>query len=124
MARILLAEDEASVREFLVRALEHAGHSVNAVEDGGAALDAFENGEFDLILADIVMPVLDGISLALKVAEIRSDVPIILMTGYAEELRRAHNLDKIVRSLISKPFTMEQIAKEVEDALRPDIDGK
>ncbi len=117
MARILLADDEASVREFLVRALELEGHSVWAVEDGGAALDAFENGEFDLILADIAMPVLDGISLALKAAESRPDVPIVLMTGYADELRRAHNLDKIIRSLISKPFTMEQIAREIEDAL-------
>ena len=68
------------------------------------------------------MPVLDGISLALKVAELRPDTPVVLMTGYAEELRRAHNLDKIISSLIAKPFTMDQIAREVEEALRSGSD--
>lgn len=68
MARILVAEDERAVREFVRRALAHEGHDVTLVEDGLQALDVLQGETFDLLLTDIVMPAMDGIALALKVA--------------------------------------------------------
>jgi CheY-like chemotaxis protein len=67
MSRILLAEDDENVREFVSRALAHAGHDVIQAEDGGIASEIVtqENGRFDLLLSDIKMPVMDGIALAL-----------------------------------------------------------
>ncbi|MQA66299.1 MAG: response regulator [Alphaproteobacteria bacterium] len=117
MARILVAEDERAVREFVRRALAHRGHEVTLVEDGLEALGALTEDEFDLLLTDIVMPGMDGISLALKVAREKPDVRILLMSGYAAERQRAHNLDELVHRVISKPFTLHDICTAVDDAL-------
>jgi len=117
MARILIAEDEAAVREFVRRALVHHGHVVAAVEDGAAALEALRLEDFDLLLTDIVMPVMDGIALALKVAKEHPTVRVLMMTGYSAEKQRAHNLDLLVHDVVTKPFTMEQICSTVEAAL-------
>ena len=117
MARILIAEDEAGVREFVARALEIAGHKVTAVEDGLQALDAFAIEQYDLLLTDIVMPGLDGIALALKIGCSHPDVRILLMSGYAAERQRAHNLDELVHRIIAKPFTLKEICEAVADTL-------
>src|SRR3546814_4088433 len=69
MARILVAEDDTAVKSFVSRALTHRGHKVTSVEDGVQALEALDGDRFDLLITDIVMPSLDGIGLALKVAK-------------------------------------------------------
>ncbi len=125
MARILVAEDDPVVQSFVARALTRAGHTVTSVEDGLQALEALQSGDlesggaadYDLLITDIVMPGLDGIGLALKVTRDRPNLRIILMTGYAAEQQRAHNLDEIVFDVISKPFTLEQICRQAEAAL-------
>lgn len=116
-AHILIAEDEDAVREFLIRALNHAGHEVTAVADGGEALEALQAASFDLLLTDIVMPELDGVALALKVTKDFPDLRIVLMTGYAAEQARAHNLDDLVHEVVSKPFSMSEICAVVQSAL-------
>ncbi len=120
MARILVAEDQPAVREFVLRALEHAGHEVILASDGAEALEALHGAEtpFDLLLTDIVMPVMDGIALALKVARDYPEVTVLMMTGYAAEKQRAHNLDLLIHDVVSKPFTMEEIIAKVSEALR------
>ena len=75
MARILLAEDDKAVQRFVSRALMHRGHAVTAVDDGLQALEALNEAKFDFLITDIVMPGLDGIALALKVARDRPDLP-------------------------------------------------
>lgn len=117
MARILLAEDEAAVREFVGRALEHHGHRVTAVADGGAALAALGAGGYDLLVTDIVMPVMDGIALALKVSKEFPDLPILMMTGYAAQRERTHNLDSLIHDVVMKPFSLDEIAAKVAEAL-------
>ncbi len=117
MARILLAEDEDGVREFVSRVLTLNGHSVLEAHDGAQAVELMDKHHFDLLLTDIVMPVMDGISLALKVRDTRPAVPIILMTGYANESQRAHNLSVLIEELLSKPFNKDQLMKAVNDAL-------
>lgn len=118
MARILLAEDEDSVREFVDRALVHRGHNVTSVNNGGEALEALEGAQFDLLLTDIVMPRVDGVALALKVSKDFPDMRIILMTGYAAERDRAYNLDALVHEVVSKPFTLSDICDTIDAALK------
>ncbi len=121
MARILLAEDDKAVQSFVSRALAHRGHAITAVDDGLQALEALhEAGDeagFDLLITDIVMPGLDGIALALKVARDRPNLPILMMTGYSAERQRAHNLEELICRVITKPFNLEQICKAAEEVL-------
>lgn len=117
MARVLVAEDERAVREFVRRALENRGHRVTLVEDGLEALGALGEADYDLLLTDIVMPGMDGIALALKVARERPDLRILLMSGYAAERQRAYNLDELIHRVIPKPFTLREICDAVDDTL-------
>jgi len=119
MARILVAEDEVSLREFVERALAHNGHEVVSVRDGAEALHALQDEDhFDLLLTDIVMPIMDGIALSLKVARDHPETKILLMSGYAAERQRAHNLDDLIHDVIAKPFTLDEICEKVEEALK------
>lgn len=117
MAKILIAEDDMAVREFVSRALSNSGHDVTAASDGVEALEALAGNEFDLLLSDIVMPEMDGIALALKVSKDWPTLPILLMTGYAAERQRAHNLDSLIHDVIPKPFTLQQICDAAEKVL-------
>jgi len=117
MARVLVAEDDDAVREFVGRALAHVGHEVETVGDGRGALDRLRVEDYDLLITDIVMPGLDGIALALKVAKEKPDMAILLMTGYAAERQRAHNLEELIHRVIAKPFTLRQICDAAEEAL-------
>lgn len=117
MAKILLAEDEASVSVFVERALGHAGHEVKSASDGLAAVAALAAERFDLLLSDIVMPRLDGIALALKAGKDYPAMKILLMSGYASERQRAHNLDALAHRIIAKPFTLAEICAAVEETL-------
>ena len=122
MPRILVAEDEPSVQAFVVRALSAAGHEVQAVADGGQAahmvMQAGSEGRpYDLVLTDIVMPVMDGIALALQVARDEPETKILLMTGFADQRERAHRLEAIVQDILLKPFTLEDLQTAVSRAL-------
>jgi two-component system cell cycle response regulator CpdR len=119
VSRILLAEDEDALRGFIVRALAQDGHEVVAAADGGEALDALtrERGAFDLLLADIRMPVMDGIALALAAARDYPALTILLMTGYADQRERAHGLEALIHAVVSKPFSLDDIKAAVNEAL-------
>ena len=114
MARILIAEDEEAMRVLITRALELDGHAVHAVADGAAAHDYLQGGgEADLMLADISMPVMDGIALALAASRDFPALPILLMTGYADQRERAEELNGIVMDVLMKPFTLQSIRDTV-----------
>lgn len=117
MPRILIAEDDDAVREFVARALALQGHDVQAVVDGGQALEALAAAPFDLLLTDIVMPGMDGIALALRVARDYPSLPVLLMTGYAAERQRAHNLDALICRVLLKPFTLKEVCGAVAEVL-------
>jgi CheY-like chemotaxis protein len=114
---VLVAEDDRALREFVSRALLKNGYDVTAVADGAQALEALETTEFDMLLADIAMPELDGVTFALKVAKDHPDLPILLMTGYAAERQRAHNLDALIHDVLAKPFTLQQIRTIAADVI-------
>jgi len=119
MARIVIAEDEEGLRSFVARALALDGHEVTATADGAEALDLItrHEGRFDLLLADVRMPVMDGIALALATARDYPQMTILLMTGYRDQRERAHGLDALIHDVISKPFTLSQIRSAVNEAL-------
>ncbi len=119
MARILLAEDEEAIRSLVARALRQDGHEVTTANDGAEALDVLvrEEGEFELLLTDIRMPVMDGIALALAAARDHPKVTILLMTGFADQRERAHGLDALIHDVITKPFSLGTIREAVNDAL-------
>ena len=116
--RILLAEDEGAIREFIIRGLNHSGYEVVGVADGIEALEELARGPYDLLISDIVMPRLDGISLALKVSEAYPATSILMITGYAAEKQRAHNLEFLAHDVLSKPFTLDEITDAVAKSLK------
>lgn len=118
MAKLLIAEDEEAVRTVLVRGFEAAGHEVTAVADGMEALQALEEDAYDLLLTDIVMPELDGVSLALKVSKDWPGLPIVMMTGYADQQARARNLSALVHDVIAKPFELAELLRVIDAALK------
>ena len=119
MARILIAEDDPSVRAFVVTALTMKGHEVVAEEDGELAAETMEaqNGRFDLLLSDIKMPITDGIALAMQVAASFPKIIIVLMTGFADQRERAGGLDALVYDVIVKPFSLAELLAKIDDAL-------
>jgi len=119
MARLLVAEDDEAVRAFLEKAFELDGHEVRTAEDGAIALEVLsqESGAFDLLLTDIQMPVMDGIALALSAVRDYPGLPILLMTGYANQRERAHGLESLVEDVIMKPFSLADIREAVGGVL-------
>ncbi|MFL6816525.1 MAG: response regulator [Bradyrhizobium sp.] len=119
MARVLIADDEESMRTLVARAVAMDGHETVTAQDGAEALEILtgEKGAFDLLLTDIQMPVMDGIALALTAARDFPDLTILLMTGFAAQRERAHGLNAIVHDVITKPFSVADIRTAVATAL-------
>ena len=119
MPRVLIADDEDSMRALVARAIAMDGHDIVTAQDGAEALEILtrEQGGFDLLLTDIQMPVMDGIALALSAARDFPDVTILLMTGFADQRERASNLNAIAHDVITKPFSVADIRTAVADAL-------
>ena len=113
MIRILLAEDDAVMREYLTRALERVGYAVSAVDRGTAALPLLEAERFDLLLTDIVMPEMDGIELAQRAAELAPDMRVMFITGFAAVTLKAGRQMPQAR-VLSKPFHLRDLVMEVD----------
>ena len=119
MSRVLIADDEDSMRTLVARAIAMDGHETVTAQDGAEALEILtrEAGAFDLLLTDIQMPIMDGIALALSAARDFPRLTILLMTGFADQRERASNLNAIAHDVITKPFSVADIRTAVADAL-------
>jgi CheY-like chemotaxis protein len=117
--RILIADDEESMRVLVARAIALDGHEIVTAQDGAEALEILteQDGAFDLLLTDIKMPVMDGIALALAAARDFPELIILLMTGFADQRERASGLNAIVHDVVTKPFSVADIRTAVADAL-------
>ncbi|MGR6329243.1 cell cycle two-component system response regulator CpdR [Sphingomonas sp. XXL09] len=113
MIRILLAEDDQVMREYLTRALERAGYAVAAVDRGTAALPLLVNERFDLLLTDIVMPEMDGIELARRANEMVEGLRVMFITGFAAVTLKAGREMPNAR-VLSKPFHLRDLVAEVD----------
>ena len=124
--RILLTEDDDSVRTFVSRALELDGHKVDTACHGVEALERLteNNGSYDLLVSDVKMPLMDGIALAHEAAGQWPGLPILLMTGFADQRERAEDLSQVIRDVVTKPFTLQQIREAVSDAAQPDAQAE
>lgn len=113
MIRILLAEDDQVMREYLTRALERSGYAVSAVDRGTAAIPLLETEHFDLLLTDIVMPEMDGIELAQRAADMAPDLRVMFITGFAAVTLKAGKTMPQAR-VLSKPFHLRDLVLEVD----------
>jgi two-component system cell cycle response regulator CpdR len=114
MARILLAEDDESLRRFLAAALAKAGHEVSDFGDGMEAFVCLQTRSFDLLVTDIVMPGMDGIELAKRAAEIDLGLKIMFITGFAAvALHPSSNAPRQAK-VLSKPFHLREIVQEID----------
>lgn len=117
MAKILITEDEDSLRTFVARALRLDGHETHEAADGAEGLEKLDEASFDLILSDIRMPVMDGIAFAHEAADKFPGIKILLMTGYADQRERADDLMEKIIDVVEKPFALPDIRKAVARAL-------
>ena len=115
--RILLAEDEAPLRNLVRMSLESIGHQVTAVSDGEEALTSFRDGQFDLVILDVMMPRIDGFTVCEEIRK-HSDVPIIMLTalGSTDDLVKGFELG--ADDYITKPFTFKEVQARVHAILR------
>ena len=113
MIRILLAEDDQVMREYLTRALERSGYAVAAVDRGTAAIPLLAAETFDLLLTDIVMPEMDGIELAQRATEMAPEMRVMFITGFAAVTLKAGEAMPNAR-ILSKPFHLRELVMEVD----------
>jgi len=117
LSRILLAEDDDSMRGFLERSLGKAGYDVIAMSNGVDALERLKEEPFTLLLTDIVMPKMDGIELARRASELDPELKIMFITGFAAVVLNSENGSPKEAKVLSKPFHLRDLVREVERLL-------
>src|SRR6188474_2821831 len=115
--RILLVDDEQPIQKLLSYPLEKDGYEVVPAHDGQEALACFEQGQFDLVVLDIMLPKIDGLEVCRRLRA-RSSVPIIMLTAKAEEIDKVLGLELGADDYITKPFSMREFRSRVRAALR------
>ena len=120
MARVLLAEDDQSMREFLSRALDRSGHEVTAVPDGLSALNAVSERGYDLLIADIVMPGIDGIEVSRQANKVNADLKVLFITGFSAVAKSARAEMGDIK-VLSKPSHLRDLVDQVNSILSQDV---
>jgi two-component system cell cycle response regulator CpdR len=113
MIRILLAEDDDVMRQYLTRALEKSGYAVVSVDRGTAAVPLLESEHFDLLLTDIVMPEMDGIELAQRASVLAPEMRVMFITGFAAVTLKAGKTVPQAK-VLSKPFHLRDLVMEID----------
>jgi two-component system cell cycle response regulator CpdR len=117
MARILLAEDDNQMRAFLSRGLRRAGHAVDAVGDGEAALVRAADVNYDLLLADVVMPGIDGVELAKRITARQPGIRVMFITGFAAVALQDESFGAHRPKMLAKPFHLRHLIAEIDALL-------
>lgn len=119
MARIVIADDDADIRELVVFKLRHAGHEVLPVADGTAAVEACLSNTPDLVILDVMMPGMSGLDAAraLRADESMANVPIIMLTARAQEPDIEQGFDAGADDYVVKPFSPRELASRVAAVL-------
>jgi DNA-binding response OmpR family regulator len=116
-ARILLVDDEQSIQTLLSYPLRKDGYHVTSALDGSEALQRFEEGRFDLVILDLMLPRLDGVEVC-RHLRARSQVPIIMLTAKGSETDKVAGLEVGADDYITKPFSLREFRSRVKAALR------
>ncbi|HEY4331067.1 MAG TPA: response regulator transcription factor [Ilumatobacteraceae bacterium] len=123
--RIVVAEDERAVRESLARALTLEGYNVTAVSDGAQALETLHNEPADVVVLDVMMPVVDGLTACRVLRSEKNRVPILLLTARTETSDRVTGLDAGADDYLPKPFALDELLARLRALIRrsqPDIE--
>lgn len=114
---ILVVDDELLIRDLLYDFFVSQGWKISVTESGSKALSMLNENEYDLVLTDLRMPVMDGLSLAAEVRSINPELPVVLMTGYPSVESAVAALRAKVADYITKPFNIHQLFKIIKAKL-------
>ena len=115
--RVLVVDDEASIRELLSKTLALAEYDVDTAPDGRAAIERLRLGHYDLLIADLKMPGLDGLSLIREAKRLKADLPVIIITGFSTESSAIEAVNLGVAGYLTKPFRVPQVLAAAARAL-------
>jgi excisionase family DNA binding protein len=115
--RILVADDESSIRELLAKTLALAEYDVDTAPDGRAALERLRLGTYDLLIADLKMPGMDGLTLIREAKRLKADLPVIIITGFSTESSAIEAVNLGVAGYLTKPFRVPQVLAAAARAL-------
>ena len=115
--RVLVVDDEASIRDLLSKTLALAEYEVDSAPDATSALDRMRTGAYDLMIADLKMPGMDGLALIRQAKRIKSDMPVIIITGFSTESSAIEAVNLGVAGYLTKPFRVPQVLAAAAKAL-------
>jgi excisionase family DNA binding protein len=115
--RILVVDDEASIRDLLSKTLALAEYDVDVAPDGRSALDRMRVYPYDLLIADLKMPGMDGLSVIREAKRYKSDLPVIIITGFSTESSAIEAVNLGVAGYLTKPFRVPQVLAAAAKAL-------
>jgi DNA-binding response OmpR family regulator len=118
VVRILIVEDDETVRAALQAHLARSGHDVRTAADGGAAVQAYADDPVDLVLLDLMLPVLGGLEVTRRLRSMRPDLPIIMVTARTQEHERVQGLQHGADDYVTKPFSMRELELRIGSVLR------
>jgi len=115
--RVLVVDDEASIRDLLAKTLALAEYEVDVAPDGRTALDRMRMYPYDLLIADLKMPGMDGLSVIREAKRYKTDLPVIVITGFSTESSAIEAINLGVSGYLTKPFRVPEVLKQAEKAL-------
>jgi len=115
--RILVVDDEASIRDLLAKTLALAEYDVDVVPDGRSALDRMRMYPYDLLIADLKMPGMDGLTVIREAKRYKADLPVIIITGFSTESSAIEAVNLGVAGYLTKPFRVPQVLAAAAKAL-------
>ncbi len=118
VVRILLVEDDATVREAVAAYLTRAGYTVDAVAAGDAAIERYVEAPADLVLLDLMLPGLGGFEVCRRLRSIRRDLPVVMVTARGQEHERVQGLQHGADDYVTKPFSLRELELRVRSVLR------
>ena len=116
-SRVLVVDDEASIRELLSKTLALAEYDVDTASDGRAAMERLRVGHYDLLITDLKMPGVDGLSLIREAKRLKADLPVIIITGYSTESSAIEAVNLGVAGYLTKPFRVPQVLNAAARAI-------
>ncbi len=122
MDRVLFVDDDQQIQKMVKANLQARGYSVEVAGSGEAALEKFDQGEFDLVLLDLILPGISGLEVCLQIRE-RSDVPLIVLSGRDDEALKIHALDSGADDYVTKPFSQGELLARVRAVMRRTKNG-
>ncbi|MBK9477021.1 MAG: response regulator transcription factor [Tetrasphaera sp.] len=118
MARILVVEDDPTMRQTVSAYLTRAGHEVTSVDDGARALEEYAAQPADLVLLDLMLPTLGGFEVCRRLRSMRADLPIVMLTARTQEHERVQGLQHGADDYVTKPFSLRELDLRIRSVLR------